>query len=168
MLRLMRAPLARRAMRWVAWGGLVGIALAFAWGWSSSGHDAASVRLRPDEATVVARGATIYAARCASCHGVNGEGQQNWRQPGPDGLLPAPPHDASGHTWHHPDAQLFALTKHGAGKLIGDPNFRTSMPIFDGVLSDEDIVAVLSWIKAQWPNRIRALHDERNQQAAPR
>ena len=26
--------------------------------------------------------------------------------------FPAPPHDASGHTWHHPDAMLFKVTKY--------------------------------------------------------
>ena len=30
-------------------------------------------------------------------------------------------------------------------------------------LSDEDIVAVLSYIKSTWPDRIRARHDEINE-----
>ena len=63
--------------------------------------------LRPDDVDVVALGAKIYQARCASCHGAELEGQANWRERGADGILPAPPHDASGHTWHHPDAVLF-------------------------------------------------------------
>jgi len=36
------------------------------------------------------------------------------------------------------------------------------MPVYEGVLSDEEIVAVLSWIKAQWPADIQARHDELN------
>lgn len=36
------------------------------------------------------------------------------------------------------------------------------MPAYDDVLSDEEIVAALSWIKAQWPAGIRARHDELN------
>lgn len=47
-------------------------------------------------------------------------------------------HDQSGHTWHHPDAQLFATTKYGLAKLIQQPDYQTNMPIFDGVLSDSE------------------------------
>ncbi|MCW5719495.1 MAG: cytochrome c, partial [Bauldia sp.] len=53
-------------------------------------------------------GQTLYLANCASCHGVDLEGQPNWQTPLADGRFPAPPHDETGHTWHHSDAQLFA------------------------------------------------------------
>ena len=54
--------------------------------------------LRLDDPQVLRVGARIYAQQCAACHGARGEGQPSWRDRGPDGLLPAPPHDASGHT----------------------------------------------------------------------
>ena len=120
--------------------------------------------LRPDDPQVLHVGARIYAQQCAACHGAKGEGQPDWRDRGPDGLLPAPPHDASGHTWHHPDEQLFAITKQGLARLINQPDYRTAMPIYGGVLSDDEIVAVLSWIKAQWPLEVRQRHDEINVQ----
>ena len=120
--------------------------------------------LRPDDPQVLRVGARIYAQQCAACHGAKGEGQPDWRDRGPDGLLPAPPHDASGHTWHHPDEQLFAITQQGLAQLTKRPDYRTAMPIYDGVLSDNEIVAVLSWIKAQWPPEIRQRHDEINVQ----
>ena len=125
---------------------------------------AAPHRLRPDDPQVLRVGARIYAQQCAACHGAKGEGQPDWRDRGPDGLLPAPPHDASGHTWHHPDEQLFAITKQGLARLINQPDYRTAMPAYDGVLSDDEIVAVLSWIKAQWPPEVRQRHDEINVQ----
>ena len=118
--------------------------------------------LRPDDSQVLRVGARIYAQQCAACHGAKGEGQPHWRDRGPDGLLPAPPHDPSGHTWHHPDEQLFAITNQGLAQLINQPDYRTAMPIYGGVLSDDEIVAVLSWIKAQWPSEIRRRHDEIN------
>lgn len=120
--------------------------------------------LRPDDPQVLRVGARIYAQQCAACHGAKGEGQPDWRDRGPDGLLPAPPHDASGHTWHHPDEQLFAITQQGLAQLINQPDYRTAMPIYGGVLSDDEIVAVLSWIKAQWPLEVRQRHDEINVQ----
>ena len=125
---------------------------------------AAQHNLRPDNPQVLRVGERIYAQQCAACHGAKGEGQANWRERGADGLLPAPPHDPSGHTWHHPDEQLFAITKQGLAQLINQPDYRTAMPIYGGVLSDAEIVAVLSWIKAQWPSEIRQRHDEVNVQ----
>lgn len=116
-------------------------------------------RLRPDDAAVTALGRQVYAAQCASCHGARLEGQPNWRERGPDGRLPAPPHDASGHTWHHPDEALFRITKYGVAKVANLKDYATAMPVYDGVLSDEEIVAVLSWIKAQWPADVRARQD---------
>jgi mono/diheme cytochrome c family protein len=40
------------------------------------------------------------------------------------------------------------------------------MPAYAGVLGDDDIIAVLSWIKSQWPAEIRRRHDEMNARAA--
>jgi mono/diheme cytochrome c family protein len=41
-------------------------------------------------------------------------------------------------------------------------DYQSNMPGYEGVLSDEQIVAALSWIKAQWPAEIRARHDQMN------
>jgi mono/diheme cytochrome c family protein len=119
-------------------------------------------RLKPDDPQAVALGRQVYEARCASCHGARLEGQPNWRQPGADGLLPAPPHDPSGHTWHHPDEMLFRITKYGVARAANLANHASAMPAFEGVLSDAEIVAALSWIKSQWPPSVRTRHDELN------
>ncbi|SEW47178.1 Cytochrome C oxidase, cbb3-type, subunit III [Cognatiyoonia koreensis] len=116
--------------------------------------------LRDADPETVARGASVYAANCASCHGANLEGQANWRSPGEDGRLPAPPHDETGHTWHHDGDTLFRLTKYGVGALIKDPDYATNMPNYEDVLSDEDIIAVLSYIKSTWPEDVRARHND--------
>lgn len=124
-----------------------------------------AIRLRPGDSALVAAGKTVYATHCASCHGPALEGQPNWRVRTADGRLPAPPHDPSGHTWHHPDGQLFALTKYGPARLIGD-GYESDMPGYEGILSDREIVAVLSFIKSTWPPEIRERHDMINRQAA--
>ncbi len=123
-----------------------------------------STRLKPDNPGIVTLGQQIYADNCASCHGANLEGQPNWRSPGPKGRLPAPPHDESGHTWHHTDNVLFGITKYGVAEFSGLENFETDMPVYKDTLSDEEIVAVLSFIKAQWPAQIRSRHDQLNLQ----
>ena len=122
-----------------------------------------TVREMPCMAAIVARGQEVYKTSCAACHGDRLQGQENWRQRDVDGLLPAPPHDASGHTWHHPDAVLFALTKYGPQGVVGG-EYRSAMPGFEDVLSDADILAALSYIKSTWPAENRARHDDINAQ----
>lgn len=157
-------PAARKS--WIAAAVIAVAAVVAAVGaslfWSADRASASTVRLRPDDAAVTALGQKVYAAQCASCHGVRLEGQPHWRVRGPDGRLPAPPHDASGHTWHHPDDLLFRITKLGVAKAANLKDYASAMPAYEGVLSDAEIVAVLSWIKAQWPPDIRAKHDELN------
>ena len=106
-------------------------------------------------------GENIYKAECASCHGTKLEGQPEWRTRRPDGKLPAPPHDASGHTWHHPMAQLLAITKHGLVPPNAPEGYVSDMPAFAGKLSDRQIENVLLWIESQWPAEIRRQREER-------
>ena len=90
----------------------------------------------------------------------------DWRVPGPDGRLPAPPHDEAGHTWHHDDATLFELTKHGLAAMLGPGStYRSNMPAYEGVLTDEEILAVLSFIKSRWPASVRERHDAIDERA---
>ncbi len=112
----------------------------------------------PDPAQL-ALGRMLYGEYCAACHGAELEGQPDWRKRDADGLLPAPPHDETGHTWHHPDRQLFEITKRGTAALIGG-DYQTAMGPFAEVLSDDEIRAVLAYIKSRWPEKIRARQAE--------
>ena len=98
----------------------------------------------------LALGERLYAQHCASCHGANLEGQPDWRKRLPNGRFPAPPHDASGHTWHHPDEVLFAITKHGLVPPYAPAGYQSDMPAFGGKLSDPEIRAVLAYIESRW------------------
>lgn len=106
-------------------------------------------------------GEAIYKAECASCHGANREGQPDWRTRKADGRLPAPPHDASGHTWHHPYEQLFAIVKFGMVPPQAPEGYVSDMPAYGGKLTDEQIRRVLTWIESTWPSEIRAQRDAR-------
>jgi mono/diheme cytochrome c family protein len=119
-----------------------------------------AVVLRTDDPAVLESGRRIYAAHCMACHGARLQGQANWRERDASGRLPAPPHDASGHTWHHPDEVLFAITRYGVARAAHLQDYVSAMPAYEGVLSDAEIVAVLSWIKAQWPPEIRRQQEE--------
>ena len=111
----------------------------------------------------VEAGRTIYMARCASCHGLNLQGQPDWQSPRADGTYPAPPHDVSGHTWHHGDAMLTDYIRRGGQAALDDMGvaFTSGMPAFGDQLSDDDIVAVLAFIKSTWSETERAAQEER-------
>ncbi len=121
---------------------------------------------KADDSQVVSSGMQIYTKNCASCHGADLKGEAKWRSPNSEGLMPAPPHDKSGHTWHHTDDLLFEITKYGLAKITGQKDYKTNMPIYDGVLSDDEIIAALSYIKSTWPENIQQRHDQMNEQKA--
>src|SRR3546814_19261548 len=85
------------------------------------------------------------------CHGATLQGQANWRERMPNGKLPAPPHDKTGHTWHHPDAMLVDIVKNGLvpGKTA-PAGYVSDMPAYRDILSDQEIIAVLTYIKSSW------------------
>jgi mono/diheme cytochrome c family protein len=103
----------------------------------------------------------VYASFCAGCHGGNLEGQPNWRQRLPLGNFPAPPHNETGHTWHHADQWLFEIIKYG-GKYHAPPRYRSAMPAYQEMLSDTEIWAVLAFIKSHWPAAIRVQQAQQN------
>lgn len=92
----------------------------------------------------IAQGKTIYDQSCASCHGFDGEGQPYWKQPGANGAYPAPPHDNSGHTWHHPDSLLLQIIAEGSS-VPG-----SAMIGYADILTEEEMVASLDYIKTFW------------------
>ena len=121
----------------------------------------AAVTLNPDDKVTILLGKSVYVQNCASCHGVKLEGQKDWMSRLPDGLMPAPPHDKTGHTWHHSDKYLFMITKYGIEDIIGQ-KYPNNMPAYKDILSDKEIISVLSYIKSTWPNRIKKIHDQIN------
>ncbi len=137
------------------------VAAGFA-GWTALAQSSSGATLLREDQQTLALGETVYQANCAACHGAALEGEENWRQRNPDGTMPAPPHDASGHTWHHDAEALFALTKYGIAAVIGDPDYASNMPAYEDTLTDAEIVAVLSYIRSTWPEDIRTMYDARD------
>lgn len=138
------------AAAWIAAVALVIVAITAGWWFATR-----PPRIDPSDARQVAAGAAIYRVHCASCHGANLEGQPDWRSRLPNGRLPAPPHDASGHTWHHADEVLLKIVREGPA-FYASLGVQTDMPAFGAVLSEADMAAVLAYIKSTWPPEIQA------------
>lgn len=106
-------------------------------------------------------GNALYEKHCARCHGPDLEGQVNWMERNEDGRLPAPPHDETGHTWHHSDRQLLVITRDGLAAIA--PGYDTDMPAFGSVLADSEILSILGYIRSHWPERERAYQQARSE-----
>lgn len=115
----------------------------------------------------VARGKEIYALHCASCHGANLEGEVDWKLQNPDGSFRSPPHDETGHTWHHGDAQLVDAVRFGGARLPADVGGTSAMPAYDALLTDDEIAAVLDYIKSTWPAEQRQYQWDITRQTQP-
>jgi mono/diheme cytochrome c family protein len=116
--------------------------------------------LDPDE---VVLGRQVYLEQCAACHGQSAEGQPNWKQPDANGNRPAPPHDDSGHTWHHADRLLYEIIRDGFRDPLKPPDSPLTMPAFNGKLSDAEIRAVIAYFKSLWSEESRLFQWEVSQ-----
>lgn len=147
-------PLIRRYA--LGGGVLVAVALGIGLGWWRS----PGPRIDATDRQLVTSGKPLYEKHCASCHGADLQGEPDWRTRKPNGRFPAPPHDASGHTWHHSDAQLIEMTTKGPAAIV--PGYESDMPGFGEILRDTEIIAILAYIKSTWPIAIRAKQKARN------
>jgi mono/diheme cytochrome c family protein len=117
--------------------------------------------------TEIALGETVYADNCASCHGVDLEGEAQWKIQNKDDSFRAPPHSADGHTWHHADSLLIEAIREGGARFEGlNIGGSSNMPAFAATLTDEEIIAVLVYIKSTWPDDIHALQWQQTVQNA--
>jgi mono/diheme cytochrome c family protein len=100
---------------------------------------------------MVAVGADLYSRFCASCHGADLKGAADWQVMNADGSFPPPPHDSTGHTWHHGDGLLIDLI------LEGSEFPQSRMPAFGDELTESDALSILEFFKSTWGPQERAV-----------
>lgn len=110
----------------------------------------------------VQAGRVVYQKYCASCHGVRAEGELNWEAPNAKGELPAPPHNAEGHTWKHSDEMLYRMTSEGWRDPFNKTE-RPTMPPFREQLSPQEIRNVIIYLKTLWTEEQRQFQWEETQ-----
>lgn len=89
-------------------------------------------------------GESLYRQYCVACHGAKGIGEFAWQSR----ARAAPPLDSSGHAWHHEDAQLINM-------ILDKPLPDSKMPAWRTVLSRDDVLDLLAYIKSLWTPYIR-------------
>jgi mono/diheme cytochrome c family protein len=102
----------------------------------------------------ITAGEVLYQQQCAVCHKADLSGEPGWMIPNDDGTLKPPPQDFTGHTWHHADQLLLEIVRDGTVSPIA------VMPTFGGILTDEEIVDILEFLKSRWGVEERAFQWE--------
>ncbi len=118
----------------------------------------------PQDDAQVATGKQLYGQYCVACHLGQLQGQPNWEQRLPSGRMPAPPHDDSGHTWHHPDQVLFGIIRDGLVPPYAPAGYESDMPAFGAQLNDDQIWALLAFIKSHWSPGVQAWQEDKTRQ----
>ncbi len=121
--------------------------------WTARGNQTNMPGRSPRENEQIVAGKALYEQSCAACHGVNGEGQPNWTTPDENGVYPAPPHTADGHTWHHPDSILLETIANGGSM----PN--STMLAFGEQLTETEMEAILAYVKTFWGKKEREFQE---------
>jgi len=112
--------------------------------------------------TALMRGEQLYIANCQVCH-LGREGGQMMDYP--------PRHNANGHTWHHPDCELKQVILNGGDEMtammrqmMSVPDSVARMPAWKDKLSNDDIDAILAFIKTWWTEDQRRAQAQITQQ----
>lgn len=112
---------------------------------SSSAAVSAAVRQNPASAS---DGAVVYGANCSSCHQADGKGIAG----------AFPPLAGNPAVTGNPVA-VIAIVKNGLeGRVVvNGAAYSGIMPRWNGLLTDEQIAAVISYIRTSWKNRASAV-----------
>ena len=107
----------------------------------------------------IRQGQEIYTDHCAVCHGIGGQGQFPEAPLLPDstGRIGAPPHNDTGHSWHHSDVILIRYVEEGG---FSDLTRFYLMPPFGEILTDEQTLLVIAYIKTMWTDEQRVMQRE--------
>ncbi len=96
----------------------------------------------------VNQGQQLFKHKCAKCHGVNAEGEPDWRETDDKGEYPPPPLNGQAYARQHTLDQLRQQIQVGSNIVDGE------MPSFKNKLSATDIDAVIAFFQSKWTEAI--------------
>lgn len=97
----------------------------------------------PEEVSEELSGEQLYNRECAACHGEDGEGNERMGS-----SIPA--HNGNGLVTADEPAGVISVLLTGRG----------GMPRFDGILSDEELAEVITYMRGAWDNDASAVEPE--------
>ncbi len=102
----------------------------------------------------ITQGRVYYEETCAKCHGISGEGMfpEAPLEPDASGRYGAPPHNSTGHTWHHTDELLLRYVLEGG---FADLSNFYPMPRWDDLYDREKAALIIAYIKTMWTDEQR-------------
>ena len=104
----------------------------------------------------IAAGSALYADYCESCHGAGGIGESPEDPAAQDEFgFKAPALNDDMHAWHHSDAGLRATINEGSPR-------NDRMAAWQDVLSDNEIDAIIAYVKSTWSIRSLACQGARH------
>ena len=107
-------------------------------------------RVPQGEAAIAAEGENLYGQHCASCHGQQGTG-----------LGAFPPLAGSEWVTGDPDTAIRILLHGLQGRIeVDGRSYNNVMPAFGRRLSDEEVAALLSYIRSSWGNETETIRPE--------
>jgi cbb3-type cytochrome c oxidase subunit III len=103
-------------------------------------------------------GATIFSAKCATCHQANGAGTATY-----------PPLDGNPHVTAADAAPIVATIVNGrTGPLVvNGTTYNGQMPTWKGQLSSADIAAVATYVRSAWSNKAGGVTEQMVAAAGP-
>ncbi len=96
-----------------------------------------------DFATVM-RGAKSFQQYCSACHGKRANGAPPGWVPLGNSKSRPPALNGNAHAWHHPARDLILYITQGTIARGG------GMPAWGGVLTESQIVDIISWLQSRW------------------
>lgn len=97
----------------------------------------------------ITRGAAVFQAHCAECHGPQAQGHPGWGYDDGAKLILSPPLDGNGNTWKRSRQEMVEMIKTGVRR-----GNTPVMPSWEGRLSDQQIEDAITWFQALWPPEV--------------
>ena len=96
-------------------------------------------------------GASVFAARCATCHGAAGQGSATY-----------PPLDGNPDvTASDPSGMIATIVNGRSGALtVNGKTYNGTMPTWKGTLTNPDIAAVATYIRSAWSNKASGVTEQ--------
>ena len=119
--------------------------------WGNNGALITPEQVAAASAPAALSGAQIFAAKCATCHGAQGQGGANF-----------PPLAGNPHVTAEDPSAMIATIVNGKHEpiTVNGKSYNNQMPTWKGTLSNYDIAAVATYVRSAWGNKASGVTEQ--------